>query len=139
MSEPFLHVNTMIFSLAVYAPPSSQANDSAYRFANAVITSKQHQLYRVFFYHEGVYTATSLSCTPQDETDYTRRWQNLSMQHQVELVVCIAAALRRGIIDRNEADRYEKLTSNLATHFSLSGLGQLVEASVTSDRLITFG
>jgi tRNA 2-thiouridine synthesizing protein D len=129
----------MIFSLAVYAPPSSQASDSAYRFANAVITSKQHQLYRVFFYHEGVYTATALSCTPQDETDYTRRWQNLSMQHQVDLVVCIAAALRRGIIDRKEADRYEKLTSNLATHFSLSGLGQLVEASVKSDRLVTFG
>ena len=129
----------MIFSLAVYAPPSSQANDSAYRFANAVIKSEQHQLYRVFFYHEGVYTASSLTCPPQDEADYLNRWQSLSIQHQVDLVVCIAAALRRGIIDSNEADRYDKTASNLADHFSLSGLGQLVEASVKSDRLISFG
>ena len=129
----------MIFSLAVYAPPSSQASDSAYQFAHAVVTSKQHQLYRVFFYHEGVYAASLLNCPPQDETNYTERWQNLSIKHQVDLVVCIAAALRRGIIDDNEADRYEKPTSNLAAHFSLSGLGQLVEAAVKSDRLITFG
>ena len=129
----------MIFSLAVYSPPSSQASDSAYNFANAVINASRHQLYRVFFYHEGVYTASLLNCTPQDETDYLKRWQDLSIRYHVDLVVCIAAALRRGVIDQKEADRYEKLASNLAPHFSLSGLGQLVEASVKSDRLVTFG
>ena len=129
----------MIFSLAVHASPSSQANDSAYQFANAVVSSKQHQLYRVFFYHEGVYSASLLNCPPQDETDQTSRWQNLSIQHQVDLVVCVAAALRRGVIDHNEAERYDKAASNLADHFSLSGLGQLIEATVKSDRLITFG
>ena len=129
----------MIFSLAVYAPPSAQSNDSAYQFARAVVDSQQHQLYRVFFYHEGVYTASLLNCPPQDEVDYTRRWQGLSIQHNVDLVVCLAAALRRGIIDSTEADRYEKPVANLAEHFSLSGLGQFVEASVKSDRLITFG
>ena len=129
----------MIFSLAVYAPPSSQASDSAYQFANAVVATELHQLYRVFFYHEGVYTASLLNCPPQDEINHTERWQALSIQHQVDLVICIAAALRRGIIDSNEADRYDKTASNLADHFSLSGLGQLAEATVKSDRLITFG
>ena len=129
----------MIFSLAIHASPSSQANDSAYRFASAVTASRDHQLHRVFFYHDAVYTASLLNCPPQDEIDHTRRWQNLSIAYQVDLVVCIAAALRRGIIDDSEADRYGKSTSNLADHFSLSGLGQLVEATVNSDRLITFG
>ena len=129
----------MIFSLAVHAPPSSQSSDSAYQFAHAVASSNQHQLYRVFFYHDGVYTASLLNCPPQDEPDHTSSWQNLSIQHHVDLVVCIAAALRRGIIDHNEADRYDKPASNLADHFSLSGLGQLVEATVKSDRFITFG
>ena len=129
----------MIFSLAVYATPTSQASDSAYQFANAVIASEQHQLYRVFFYCDGVYNASLLNCPPQDETDHTSRWQKLSIQHKVDLVVCIAAALRRGVIDQSEANRYEKPSSNLADQFSLSGLGQLVEATVKSDRLITFG
>jgi len=129
----------MIFSLAVYAPPSSQASDSAYRFAYSVAKSRQHQLYRVFFYHEGVYVGSALNCLPQDEVDYLQRWQQLSIQYEADLVICIAAALRRGIIDKNEAERYEKPASNMADGFSLSGLGQLVEASVKSDRLITFG
>jgi len=43
-------------------------------------------------------------------------------------VVCIAAALRRGIKE-----------SNLAEGFRISGLGQLVEAGIQADRLVVFG
>jgi tRNA 2-thiouridine synthesizing protein D len=47
--------------------------------------------------------------------------------------------LRRGIINATEAERYEKQGHNLTDEFVLSGLGQLVEAGLESDRLITFG
>jgi tRNA 2-thiouridine synthesizing protein D len=57
----------------------------------------------------------------------------------MDLVVCIAAALRRGVLNQEEAERYEKSTHNLAQEFNISGLGQLVDAAVNSDRLITFG
>ncbi|MFT7388353.1 MAG: tRNA 2-thiouridine synthesizing protein D [Candidatus Endobugula sp.] len=128
----------MIFSLAIYSTPSSQSQDSAYRFANALL-AQGHTLFRVFFYHDGVYQGSQLSCPPQDEVNLTTRWQTLAESHGVDLVVCIAAGLRRGVIDRKEAQRYEKGHHNLASGFELSGLGQLVEAAVQSDRLITFG
>ena len=127
----------MIFSLAIYSSSSSQSSDSAYRFAQALL-SQGHQLYRIFFYHDGVYQGSQLNTPPQDETAITVRWQELIEQHKVDAVVCIAAGLKRGIIDAKEAERYEKNAYNLADHFELSGLGQLVDAAIQSDRLITF-
>jgi len=43
-------------------------------------------------------------------------------------VVCVAAGMRRGIKDEI-----------LAPGFRISGLGQLVEAGIQCDRLVTFG
>lgn len=128
----------MIFSLAIYASPSSAASRSAYEFAVSAL-SQGHSLYRVFFYHEGVYHASTLNTPGQDEADITQLWQQLSQQYTLDLVVCIAAGLRRGILDAKEAERYEKPAHNINASFELSGLGQLVDASVHSDRLITFG
>jgi tRNA 2-thiouridine synthesizing protein D len=129
----------MIFSLAVYAAPySSQASHSAYRFALALLENG-HTLYRVFFYHDAVHTASTLTTPPQDEINFTQNWQTLAQQHKVDLVVCIAAALKRGLLNQQEATRYEKPAFNLAEGFEISGLGQLLDAAVISDRLITFG
>lgn len=129
----------MIFSLAIYAAPyTSQASDSAYRFALALLENG-HTLYRVFFYQDGVHTASSLNTPPQDEIHFTHSWQALAQQHNIDLVVCIAAALKRGLLNQQEAARYDKPSFNLAEGFEISGLGQLVDAAVISDRLITFG
>jgi tRNA 2-thiouridine synthesizing protein D len=129
----------MIFSLAIYAAPyTSQASDSAYRFALALLENG-HTLYRVFFYQDGVHTASSLSTPQQDETHFTQNWQALAKNHNIDLVVCIAAALKRGLLNQQEATRYDKAAYNLAAGFELSGLGQLVDAAVISDRLVTFG
>ena len=129
----------MIFSLSIYAAPyTSQASDSAYRFALALLENG-HTLHRVFFYQDGVHTASALSTPPQDEIHFTQNWQALAQQHKIDLVVCIAAALKRGLLNQQEASRYDKTTFNLAEGFEISGLGQLVDAAVMSDRLITFG
>jgi len=130
---------TMIFSLAIYtAPYSSQASHSAYRFALALLENG-HSLYRVFFYHDAVHTASSLTTPQQDEINFTHEWQALAKKYGIDLVVCIAAALKRGLINQQESIRYDKTTFNLAEGFQISGLGQLVDAAVVSDRLITFG
>ncbi len=129
----------MIFSLAIYAAPySSQASDTAYRFAAAVLANG-HQLYRVFFYHDGVHNSSALMTPPQDEINLVLQWQQLSQDYNIDLVVCVAAALRRGLLNEQEANRYDKPTFNLNQNFEISGLGQLVDAAVISDRLITFG
>lgn len=129
----------MVFSIvALSAPYSSQASFSALAFAKAAI-KEGHKIHRIFFYGDGIHNATTLSAPPQDEINLPVEWKYLAEQENVELVVCIAAALRRGILDEQEAKRYAKPANNLLMPFEISGLGQLLEAAATSDRLITFG
>jgi tRNA 2-thiouridine synthesizing protein D len=119
-------------------PYTHQASDTAYNFVKAAI-EKGHEIYRVFFYHDGVNNATRLTEPPRDDRNIVNRWSELSKQHNLDLVVCIAAAQRRGIMDANEAKRQGKDADNLAEGFRISGLGQLVEAGIQCDRLVTFG
>lgn len=129
----------MIFSIVVTgAPYSSQAADSALRYCKSLI-KLEHQIHRVFFYADGVHNGSELAVPPQDETNIPQQWAQLAEEHSLDLVVCIAAAVRRGVLDENEANRYEKNSFNLTAPFALSGLGQLVEAGIVSDRVVTFG
>ena len=108
-------------------PFTHQASDSAYRFAEAAI-AKGHEVARVFFYNDGVYNANKLTEPQSDDRNPTALWADLAKQHDIDLVVCIAAALRRGIKEEILEDG-----------FRISGLGQLVEAGITNDRLVVFG
>jgi tRNA 2-thiouridine synthesizing protein D len=119
-------------------PYQHQASDSAYLFAKAAI-GKGHEIFRVFFYHDGVNNGTRLPVPPQDDRNITQRWSELAKAHNIDLVVCVAAALRRGLLDENEAKRHGKDANNIADGFRISGLGQLVEAGIQSDRLVVFG
>ncbi|MFT5578327.1 MAG: tRNA 2-thiouridine synthesizing protein D [Paraglaciecola psychrophila] len=129
----------MNFSLLVLgAPYSDQSVTTALRFAEAV-TASGHSIYRIFFYHDGVNSANALITPPQDETNIPLRWQQLADKNGIDLVVCIASALKRGVLDKIEADRYEQAGDNLTAGFTISGLGQLIDAGAHSDRLVTFG
>jgi len=108
-------------------PYQHQASDSAYLFCKAAL-AKGHEVMRVFFYNDGVNNATRLTEPPQDDRNVVHRWSNLAEEYGVDLVVCVAAALRRGIREENLADG-----------FRISGLGQLVEAGIQADRIVTFG
>ena len=67
------------------------------------------------------------------------RWSELAEQHRLDMVVCVAAAQRRGILDADEAKRNGKDGDNIAPGFRISGLGQLIEAGIQADRLLVFG
>lgn len=122
--------------LVTGAPYGTQQASAAYQFALALL-ARGHQLVSVFFYREGVLNGNQLSSPASDEFDLVRAWQQLSAAHQVELNVCVAAALRRGVIDHDEATQHE-LQANLQSGFSLTGLGSLAEASLSCDRLVQF-
>ncbi|MCF6233420.1 MAG: sulfurtransferase complex subunit TusD [Rhodobacteraceae bacterium] len=119
-------------------PYTHQAADTAYHFVKSAI-AKGHEVPRVFFYHDGVNVASRLSVPPQDERNIQQNWTALAKDHGVDLVVCIAAAQRRGMLDDNEAKRQGKDASNIAEGFRISGLGQLIEMGIQTDRLVTFG
>ncbi len=119
-------------------PYTHQAADSAYNFVKSAI-AKGHEVPRVFFYHDGVNVSTRLSVPPQDERNIQINWTTLAKEHDIDLVVCIAAAQRRGLLDENEAKRQGKDANNIADGFRISGLGQLIEMGIQTDRLVTFG
>lgn len=119
-------------------PYTHEASDTAYQFAKAVL-DKGHELVRVFFYHDGVNNGTRLTTPPQDDRNVVNRWSELAKEHNLDLVLCVAAAQRRGIADADEAKRNGKDTDNIAEGFRISGLGQLIEASIMADRLMVFG
>ena len=129
----------MKISLLVLAPPhGAQAADSAWHYARAAI-ALGHQLERVFFYDEAVTNGNVLAVMPQDETDRVARWAALAEESGAELVLCIGSALKRGMLDSTEADRHERPAASVHPAFVVSGLGQLVDAGIRSDRLLTFG
>jgi tRNA 2-thiouridine synthesizing protein D len=126
------------YTLVVTGPAyGTQQASSAYQFALALLR-RGHVLDSVFFYREGVTNANQLTSPAGDEFDLVRAWQKLAEQHQVALNVCAAAALRRGIVDRQEAQQANQPHFNLQPGFTLSGLAALAESALTSDRIIQF-
>jgi tRNA 2-thiouridine synthesizing protein D len=119
-------------------PYTHQASDSALQFVRAAL-DKGHEIFRVFFYHDGVNNGTRLTVPPQDDRNLQRAWSELALTKNLDLVVCIAAAQRRGVLDAKEAKRQGKDGDNIAPGFRISGLGQLIEAGIQADRLVTFG
>jgi tRNA 2-thiouridine synthesizing protein D len=126
-------------SIVIYsAPVASQAPYQALQFAKAWLNAGNH-IERVFFYADAVWTANAGMASPSDEFNACDNWSIWATENNIDLVVCIAAALRRGIVDTAEAKRFNRSIHNLAAPFRLGGLGELVEMSLISDRLVSFG
>ena len=129
----------MIYSLLVLSSPvSGHCALTAAGFARAAI-SRGHSIHRVFFLDAGSGAGSSTAVFPQDETDRLQPWLALAEDHGVELVLCISSALKHGVLDSTEARRYEKNAATVHPAFIISGLGQLVDATAESDRIMTFG
>ena len=128
----------MKFAIALFSPAHAPSSRRALRFAQAALAGG-HEIVRLFFYQEGVHSASSNVVFAQDELDMTREWREWVHAQQLDAVVCIAAALRRGVLNAEEAQRYSRPATNLDAPWALSGLGQLHEATQLADRLVCFG
>ena len=129
----------MIFTIIVYgAPYSTQAPYSAYQFVQSAL-SQGHKVLRVFFYYDGALNGSCALVGPQDDDALPDSWQKLKRDHGIELTTCIGASIKRGVINAKESKRYNKSHDTLNPEFELGGLGQLAEAMVKSDRVVTFG
>lgn len=129
----------MKFSIVVYSSPySSEAARTALQFSKAVLL-QGHEIYRLFFFGDGVHNANRLTVTPQDELNIQQEWNSLITQNDIDAVVCVTSALRRGILDVDTAKRHGLDSSSILNSFEIAGLGQLVDAATNSDRIINFG
>ena len=128
----------MKFAIALFSPPHAPSSRRALRFAEAVLAGG-HEINRLFFYQDGVHNASGGVVTPQDEADLPAQWRAFVANHRLDAVVCIAAALRRGELNEEEAKRYGRAAVSVTSPWELSGLGQLHEAAQQADRLVCFG
>lgn len=120
------------------SPYQARGADTAYNFIMAAL-AKGHQIFRVFFYHDGIYNAIRYARPPEDEQPVVQRWSDLARERRIDLVVCVSAAQRRGLLIPAEGKLVGKTDNDLADGFRISGLGQLVEAIIECDRFLIFG
>lgn len=129
----------MKYAIQVNASPyAAQSGWAALHFVDALLTAG-HQVVRIFFYGEGIYQALRHVLPPEDEINPVKEWSRLANQYSLDLVVCISAAQRRGLLCDDEALRHGLPAGvSLAEGFRIAGLGQWLEASLQADRCITF-
>jgi tRNA 2-thiouridine synthesizing protein D len=125
------------FCLVIQGAPTTAAALSALNFARAVLDCGHH-ISRLFFFQDGVLNAAAAITVPSDEAHVPRQWQQLIREHGLDAVVCVSSAQKRGIVDATEAARQELPAATLLDGFVLSGLGQLVDAGISADRVINF-
>lgn len=130
--------SVMKFAIALFSAAHAPSSRRALLFAQAALAGG-HEIVRLFFYQDGVYNAANSVVTPQDEQDLPQQWRAFVSEHQLDGVVCIAAALRRGVLNEEEAQRYQRSAASVQAPWALSGLGQLHDAIQDADRLICFG
>ena len=129
----------MKFSIVIYAAPySTESAATALRFAETLI-QQGHVLYRLFFFGDGVHNASKLTVVAQDEINLQLQWSKLIEEHDIDSVICVSSALRRGVLDQTEAERHELGTASAYESSEVAGLGQLIDAALHSDRVINFG
>jgi tRNA 2-thiouridine synthesizing protein D len=138
MATVSLIESVMKFAIALFSAAHAPSSRRALLFAQAALAGG-HEIVRLFFYQDGVYNASASVVTPQDELDLPKQWRAFVSEHQLDGVVCIAAALRRGVLDEEEAGRYQRDAVAVGAPWELSGLGQLHDAVQDADRLICFG
>ena len=129
----------MKFSIVIFAAPySTESAATALRFAESLI-QQGHELYRLFFFGDGVHNASKLTVVAQDEINLQLQWSKLIEEHDIDSVICVSSALRRGVLDQAEAERHELGTASAYEGSQVAGLGQLIDAALHSDRVVNFG
>lgn len=127
----------MKFSVTVRAAPDKSGHLLALRTCEEIL-QQGHDLVQVFFYESAVYAASPLQVPDQDELALLQRWQTLAQTYQTPLFVCVAAALKRGIVNEQEITSLGLPHANLATGFEITGLGEWVGILNQDIKQVTF-
>jgi len=64
----------MKFAIALYSAAHAPSSRRALLFAQAALAGG-HEIVRLFFYQDGVYSASNNIVAPQDEQDIARQWR----------------------------------------------------------------
>lgn len=126
------------YSILITSPPyDSDAGTAARSFAGHAI-AQGHRIDHVFFYQQGIYHANSYITPPNDQINEPQAWRELHEQSGVRLLVCITAALKRGVTDTHNAADHDIDGCNLQAPFEQAGLGEFFSALHGCDHVVQF-
>lgn len=124
--------------LVTASPQKSQAHLTALKFAKT-LAEQNSPIRSVFFYQDAVLVANGYAMPPSDEPQLAALWTSFARQYDIELQTCVAACLRRGVVDEHEAKENKLGSANLNTGFTVVGLGQLAATlGETNTQLVHF-
>ncbi len=123
--------------LVTQSPFQTDAHLQAMDFARAVYRSG-HCLDRVFFYQDAVLCANTRIQAPQGQAGIADAWAQCAGEYGFPLQLCIANAIRRGMVNEQENERYQLDGATVVAPFELCGLGEMAEAVSQSDRVVQF-
>ncbi|MGY5450793.1 sulfurtransferase complex subunit TusD [Agarivorans sp. MS3-6] len=127
---------SLSYTLVVTSPLyGRQGSATALNFANALV-AQGHQIKTVFFYLDGVSNAMQTGLPASDEVNIHALWLKLKQSSACELLVCSAAAYRRGVITQQDADLNALGAWSMSQHFTMSGLAEMSAAMLGSDRVV---
>jgi len=118
-------------AIVVTTPPNSNLTATAIDLVKSAVDNGI-KIIGVFFYQDGVLNAAKHLAIPSDEFQTLKQWQQLQLQHNVPLHLCISAAEKRGLTDEQNSDEL----SNIDSLFIVSGLGELVELTCKAQRVV---
>ncbi|BBL75765.1 sulfurtransferase complex subunit TusD [Methylomagnum ishizawai] len=125
----------MKYAIQVHGGPGQTPSaHTAYQFIKAAL-AEGHEIVRIFFYLDGVQQGFGPGGT--DAPRLFPDWPGLAGAHGLDLVLCVSAATRRGLLPPEENDWPE--SPAIAPGFRAGGLGQWMEACLKADRVVVFG
>ncbi|WP_026972358.1 sulfurtransferase complex subunit TusD [Aliagarivorans marinus] len=119
---------TLIVTSPVYG---HQGSATALNLARAVL-EEGHTLHAVFFYQEGVSNALATTMPAGDEIDMVKQWQQLKADSACQLLVCSAAAQRRGVLGQEEGEQRDIIIDG----FEQTGLAEMSIAMLEADKVV---
>lgn len=122
-------------SIVVTTPPYSPLTITAINYIKSAIALGV-SINGVFFYQDGVINASEHHTIPNDEYQVLTEWKALNKNYNIPLHVCVSASEKRGLSD--EITINDQQTTNINECFTVSGLGELVELSTSSKRVVQF-
>jgi tRNA 2-thiouridine synthesizing protein D len=131
LSDQKLHYTLVLTE----SPSQIESNLTAQKLAVEILAAGD-VIDRVFLYQDACYIALGSQVPGQGLSASYQGWHELHENYQLCVQACIANSLRRGVLDKAEAQRYLS-TENIHSSFELVGLGELAEACRSSDRIIT--
>ncbi len=115
--------------VVITTPPFSNLSVTAINYIETALKLGV-ELVGVFFYQDGVLHANANAYIASDEFQAIEQWQKLKQEYDLALHLCITAAEKRGMTAENK--------NSIDELFIVSGLGELVELTSKTERMVQF-